>query len=78
MDTFIVLTDNETYAGSIHPFEALNQYRKATGIDARLIVVGMTSGGFTIADKDDAGMLDVVGFSNDTPKIIAEFSRGSF
>ena len=76
VDTFLVYTDNETYAGSIHPFEALNQYRKATGIDARLIVVGMTSGGFTIADKDDAGMLDLIGFDPATPKIISEFSRG--
>lgn len=77
-DTFIVLTDNETYAGSIHPFEALNQYRKATGIDARLIVVGMTSGGFTIADPDDNCSLDIAGFDSATPKLIAEFSRGSF
>lgn len=78
VDTFIVLTDNETYAGSIHPFEALNQYRKATGIDARLIVVGMTSGGFTIADPDDNCSLDIAGFDSATPKLIAEFSRGSF
>ena len=34
---------------------------RATGIDARLVVVGMVSNGFAIADPADAGMLDVVG-----------------
>jgi 60 kDa SS-A/Ro ribonucleoprotein len=43
---------------------------------AKLIVVGMTSTGFSIANPDDGGMLDVVGLSTDTPKIIADFSAG--
>jgi 60 kDa SS-A/Ro ribonucleoprotein len=77
-DTFIVSTDNETYAGSVHPFESLRQYRQKTGIDAKLIVVGMTSTGFTIADPADSGMLDVAGFDADTPNIISGFSRGDF
>lgn len=76
VDTFIVYTDNETYAGDIHPFQALQQYRKATGIDAKLIVVAMTSTGFSIADPEDPGMLDVAGFDSATPQIISEFSKG--
>lgn len=76
VDTFVVYTDNETWAGSIHPFQALQQYRQQTGIGARLVVCGMTSTGFTIADPSDAGMLDVVGFDTSTPAAIAEFSAG--
>jgi 60 kDa SS-A/Ro ribonucleoprotein len=60
---FLVYTDNETWAGKIHPSQALKHYRQVMGIPARLIVVGMTSNGFTIADPDDAGMLDVVGWT---------------
>lgn len=77
-DTFLVFTDNETWAGQIHPHQALQRYRERTGIDARLIVVGMTSTGFTIADPTDPGMLDVVGFSTDAPNVMSAFSAGRF
>jgi 60 kDa SS-A/Ro ribonucleoprotein len=40
-----------------------------------LVVVGMVSNGFSIADPDDAGMLDVVGFDTATPAVIADFIR---
>mgnify|MGYP003858912409 FL=1 len=76
VDTFVVLTDNETWAGNIQPVQALEKYRQATGIGAKLIVVGMTSSGFTIADPNDAGMLDVVGFDGATPALMAKFAKG--
>lgn len=72
-DAFIVYTDSETWAGKIHPVQALRQYRQQFGIPAKLIVVGMTSNGFSIADPDDAGMLDCVGFDVNTPTVITEF-----
>ena len=75
VDTFVVYTDNETWAGKIHPVQALKQYRDAMGINSKLIVVGMTATGFSIADQNDFGMLDVVGFDTATPKIISEFSK---
>ena len=76
VDAFIVYTDSETWAGPIHPVQALREYRQKTGIPAKLIVVGMTSNGFTIADPQDAGMLDVVGFSTNTPSAISDFVAG--
>lgn len=75
IDAFVVYTDNETWAGRMHPVEALRLYRKQTGIAAKLIVVGMTSTGFSIADPNDAGMLDLVGFDSSGPALIAEFIR---
>jgi len=74
VDTFVIYTDNETYAGRVHPYKALRQYREQTGINAKLVVVGMTSTGFSIADPDDAGMLDVVGFDTATPQAISAFA----
>jgi len=75
VDLFVIYTDSETWAGAVHPIEALRTYRERTGIAAKLVVVGMTATGFTIADPDDAGTLDVVGFDAAAPALIAEFAR---
>ena len=77
IDTFVIYTDSETWAGDIHPVQALRDYRRASGIDARLVVVGMVSNGFSIVDLADPGMLDVVGFDTATPQLIADFARGA-
>lgn len=76
IDTFIIITDNETWSGYIHPSKALKDYRKSSGIPARLVVMAMTPTEFSIADPRDSGMLDVVGFDSNTPKVIADFSAG--
>ena len=76
VEVFVTLTDNETWAGQSHPHEALEAYRQKTGIPAKMVVVGMTSTGFSIANPKDAGSLDVVGFSADTPIAISNFARG--
>ena len=76
VDAFVVMTDNETWAGTTHPVGALRDYRRKTGIPAKLVVVGMTSTGFSIADPNDGGMLDVVGFDAAAPEVIAGFARG--
>jgi 60 kDa SS-A/Ro ribonucleoprotein len=44
------------------------------GIPAKLVVVGMTSNGFTIANPDDAGMLDIAGFDTTVPSILSDFA----
>jgi len=76
VDTFVVYTDSETWYGQIHPKQALDQYRQKMGIPAKLVVVGMEGNNFTIADPNDAGMLDVVGFNTAVPTVLNEFSRG--
>jgi 60 kDa SS-A/Ro ribonucleoprotein len=75
IDAFVVMTDNETWRGSIHPKQALDKYRQVSGIPAKSVVVGMTSTAFTIADPNDAGMLDCVGLDTSTPAVIADFIR---
>jgi 60 kDa SS-A/Ro ribonucleoprotein len=72
---FITYTDSETWAGNIHPAQALRQYRSEFVGDAKAVVVGMTSNGFTLADPNDRGMLDVVGFDTSVPSVIADFVR---
>lgn len=76
VDTFLVVTDNETWAGNVHPHQALEAYRQKTGIPARLAVAAMTATDFTIADPADPGSMDVSGFDSAVPALLADFSAG--
>lgn len=75
VDTFVVITDSETWAGTIKPVDALREYREKVNPAAKLVVIGMTATRFSIADPNDAGMLDIVGFDANVPQLLAEFSR---
>jgi 60 kDa SS-A/Ro ribonucleoprotein len=75
-DTIITMTDSETWAGTIHPHQAMRQYRDRMGIPTRSIVVGMTSSGFSINDPSDPLGLDVAGFDSAVPTLISDFSAG--
>lgn len=74
VDAFCIWTDSETYANpELHPIQALNEYRNKSGIPAKMVTVGMVSNGFSIADPDDGGSIDVVGFDTATPQVISDF-----
>lgn len=75
IDTFVVYTDSETWAGDVHPVQALREYREKFNPRAKLIVCGMVANEFTIADPNDAGMMDVVGFDTAAPAVMADFAR---
>ena len=76
-DTIIVITDNETWAGNVHPHQALVDYRRKVGHDVRQIVIGMTANDVSIADPNDPLTLDVAGFDSAVPNLVADFSRGT-
>lgn len=85
-DAFIVYTDNETYYGEIHPSEALDNYRKLTGINAKLVVVATTPTNTSIGffnrgnkiEKDDSEeCLNIAGFDLNGPSIIRDFLQGN-
>ncbi|MFJ4654730.1 TROVE domain-containing protein [Nocardia sp. NPDC088792] len=76
VDVFVVLTDSETWAGGMHPHQALQQYRRVINPEAKLIVVGMTATRFSIADPADRGMFDIAGFDSAVPQLISEFALG--
>jgi len=76
VDCFVVITDNETHSGTMHPMEALRQYRAHSGVGAKLIVIGMTATKFSIADPRDPGCLDIAGFDTTAPRLIADFACG--
>lgn len=76
VDVFRISTDSETWAGRIHPYQALERYRQGMGIDARLQVVGITATEVSIADPLDPRQLDVAGFDSAVPTLLADHARG--
>jgi 60 kDa SS-A/Ro ribonucleoprotein len=92
VDAFVSYTDAETWDGNVQATawmrregwdvpekrasEYLTDYREATGIPARHVVVGMCSNGFSLADPADPGQLDVVGFDSSAPQVISDFVKG--
>lgn len=76
VDTFVVITDNETWYGDIHPHEALRHYNKAMGKDAKMVVISVTATMSTIAEPGNPNMLDISGFDATIPQLVANFSAG--
>jgi hypothetical protein len=73
VDAFVLFTDNETWAGRSHVQVVLNQYRKAMGLDSKVVIVSAAANSFTVGDPKDAKVLNVVGFDASVPSIISEF-----
>lgn len=75
VDCFAIYTDNETWAGNVHPHQALRAYRDKSGRAAKLTVTAFSATPFTIADPSDPGMMDLVGFDSAAPQVLADFSK---
>ena len=79
VDTFVIITDNESSAGPEHAHQALERYRKSkpSRKDAKMIVVSVTATNLSVADpKDLIGQLDICGFGSDVPQLVSAFSAG--
>lgn len=74
IDMFVILTDSETWQGRIHPAQALQEYRQKMGLSAKMAVVAMAATRTTIADPQDAGQINFVGFDTATPQLISDFA----
>lgn len=72
VDSFEIYTDNETNCGQ-PPHKSLKEYREKMGINASLIVCGMSVTDFSVADPNDENSLDVVGMDANVPNVIRTF-----
>lgn len=77
VDVFVLLTDNQTWAGYVHPVQALQDYRDKMGIPARYVVAAMADSHVSTADQSDPLSLDIAGFDTSMPALIAEFAKGT-
>lgn len=71
-DVFIIHTDNDVNTGT-NASELLKKYRAQTGINAKMVVISYLPSKFSIADPNDAGMLDISGLDNSTPEKLRNF-----
>jgi len=76
VDAFIVMTDNESYCGAVHPTVALKEYRKKFNKLSKLAVLATTASSFSMADQTDAGQMDFCGFDASVPTVLADFIGG--
>jgi 60 kDa SS-A/Ro ribonucleoprotein len=74
VDVFINITDSETNQNTVSPATALKQYRDKRNPDAKQVVIAMSGGDFSIADPNDAGSMDMVGFDSACPALLANFA----
>lgn len=74
-DAFVIYTDSET--GGAHNVEdELARYRKGFVEDAKLSVVATESNNISIGDPNDPNVLNVCGFSPQTPMLLEKFING--
>jgi 60 kDa SS-A/Ro ribonucleoprotein len=76
LDVFILFTDNQSWAGTGHPSQWLDLYRKDMGRSPKFIVCAMTANGASICDPQDKDSLECVGFDAALPQVIHEFVIG--
>ena len=75
VDAFVVVTDNETWAGRQHPVQALAEYRKRINPEARAVVMACTANGGSVVPDDDARAMGIAGFDAAAPQIVNDFLR---
>ena len=74
-DAFVILTDNETWAGASHPVQALDAYRRNVNPKAKLICVAMAANHANIVDDKDPLQRGCAGLDANLPTIVTNFIR---
>lgn len=72
-DAILILTDSETWAGNSHGLDLLNQYRKSTNPNVKVVEVAMVANPSTTLPVDDKNVLRVVGFDASVTQVISKY-----
>lgn len=75
VDAFIILTDNETWAGKQHTVQALHQYRQQINPQAKLVVMATAANGGMVCDPADSLSFGVAGFDATAPQLVMDFIK---
>lgn len=74
-DAIIILTDNESWAGKQHGFQALEYYRAKVNPNVKIVEVASVSTPNSTFPSDDRNLLRVVGFDASVLDLIEEFLK---
>jgi 60 kDa SS-A/Ro ribonucleoprotein len=69
-DVICLWTDNESWAGSSHPSQALAKYRDKINPHVKVVYVSLEVNSLTQVDPNDKLGWDIAGFDPSTPKLI--------
>jgi 60 kDa SS-A/Ro ribonucleoprotein len=72
-DAFVILTDNESWAGHIHTAQALSAYRQSANRRAKLICCAMTASHANIVDPEDPLQFGCAGLDANLPVLVGDF-----
>lgn len=75
VEAFVSCTDSETWAGKSHPHQALERYRRDSGLPALSVNLAFTATEGALGDPTDTRLLEAVGFDATIPTIVADFIR---
>lgn len=73
VDSFVIITDSETWAGREHPVQTLHEYRQRINPKAKLVVLATTANAGSIVEPDDPLSFGVAGFDASVPELVADF-----
>lgn len=73
VDAIVIYSDQETWAGNIHPAQALDALRRKLNKPVKLANVAMAYNGYTLSDTTDPNSMDFVGFDTSTPQAVSAF-----
>jgi 60 kDa SS-A/Ro ribonucleoprotein len=73
VDGFVLITDNESWAGDRHASQALTEYRRTVNPNARVIWAATVPNGYSLGDPTDPGMLNVQGFDSNLATLVSSF-----
>jgi len=73
VDGFLMLTDNESWAGYTHPSQALREYRRKVNPNARVIWAAVAANGHTSADPSVPGVINYTGFDSALPLLVSQY-----
>lgn len=75
VDAFVIVTDNETWAGREHPVQALAAYRRRVNPSAKAVVLAVAANQGSVVPEDDPLAFGAAGFDASVPRLVADFLR---
>ena len=76
LESIVIITDGESWLGRSHPYQALEEYRRWSGVPTRQVVLSTTATATSISDPRDPLSLDISGFDLSVPQIVSGFLQG--
>lgn len=72
-DGLVMYTDNQSWGGAKHTYQAINDYRQKKNPNLRAVAVAAVEYNATILDPQDSKSLNVYGMDTAAPAVIADF-----